>query len=144
MKRLLILAALLTPPAHAAPLAFDGPYRFNTTERGADHNPVCTETWTFAAPDRMTVNSGQEVVENRFRIENDRDGDWLVTKRLSTNGAPDCMGNRAGPIAADESEHRLSILRFNNGSILVCPPPAHTDDGIPVHGQCYASLYRLR
>lgn len=143
MKRLLILAALLAAPVHAAPLAFDGPYRFNTTERGADHNPVCTEIWTFAAPDRMTVNSGEEVVESRFRTETDRDGNWLVTRRLSTNSAPDCMGNRAKAPAADEGERRSLIMRFNDGAMLVCPAPTHTEDGIPFLSGCYASLNKL-
>lgn len=142
-----IIAALLASPGLAAPLAaplaFDGAYQFTTTER-ENGIPVCTETWTFAAPDRMTVTSGEEVVEKRFRTENDRDGDWLVARSLATNGKPDCMGNISDPPAPNEAESRISILRFNDGSMLVCPPPGHTDDGIPVHGQCYASLYKLR
>lgn len=137
---LLAALALAASPAHAAPLAFAGSYLFTTTER-VNGNPVCTETWTFAATDRMTVKSGEEVVEKRFRTEEDRDGDWLVTRSLSTNGKPDCMGNSNPEV--NPEDNRTSILRFKDGSMLVCPPPAHTDDGIPVHGECFASLYKL-
>lgn len=101
-----IIAALLASPGLAAPLAaplaFDGAYQFTTTER-ENGNPVCTETWTFAAPDRMTVISGEELVEKRFRTENDRDGDWLVARSLATNGKPDCMGNISDPPRPERS-----------------------------------------
>lgn len=138
---LLLSAAVISCPAQAAPLSLEGTYRFVATERGTDGEPVCTEKWVFSAPDSLEVTSGQEVALNRFHTESDSDGDWLVTRKVSTNGRADCRGRVDR--AMSRRELRLSIMRFHDGTMLVCPPPAHTDDGMPGHGECVASLNKL-
>lgn len=147
MKRLalpLLAAVMLGSPALAQTepptLVFAGSYQFVTTEK-LEGKPVCTETWIFTAPDTLEVRSGEEIVLSVFHTENDRDGRWLVTKAIVTNGKPDCMGKAREKVSG--LENRISILRFNDGTMLVCPPPGHTDDGIPVHGECFASLNRI-
>ena len=120
-------------------LAFSGDYRFATTDRGADGQPVCAETWSFASDGTMTVHSGQEIVQKVWRTETDADGDWLVTRSVSTNGEPDCMGDRSPTVRSGET--RTYILTFNAGGMVVCGPPSRTSDGILFVGPtCYGNL----
>ncbi|MES2834437.1 MAG: hypothetical protein V4707_07015 [Pseudomonadota bacterium] len=140
MKILSALLALALPAAALAQdAAFDpkGAWLFRTDEV-QNGRPVCTETWTFGEDGRMSVESGAERVEKRYRIEEDRDGTWIVSEALSTNHQPDCMGYVTAAI--EPGENRTLILRFNNGTVLTCPPPGHTADGIPIIGSCYGRI----
>ena len=131
-----LIAALLSLDNE---LELSGDYRFVTDERGADGQPVCTETWSFAADGTMTVRSGQEIVHKTWRSETDADGDWLVTRSVSTNGEPDCMGGRSASVRPGET--RTYILTFNSGGMVVCGPPGRTSDGVLFVGPtCYGRL----
>ena len=95
---------------------------------------------TFGADGAMTVTSGEEVVQMRFRLEADADGRWLVTETLGTNGLPDCMGDRSDGVTP--GERRTYLMRRNSGSIVVCGPPARMADGALFVGPtCYGELY---
>jgi hypothetical protein len=135
-------AALMisAPPAlarQAEPIALDGLYLFMTNAM-QDGRPVCSEAWTFGPDGAMTVESGQERLRKRYRTEADRDGQWIVTETLETNGAADCMGHQSG--AVTPGEHRTYVLPLNSGIILTCPAPAHMPDGTPVTSDCYGRL----
>lgn len=135
-----LAAALLLTAVQPPPITLSGDYRFETMDRGPDNRPVCTETWSFGADDTLTVTSGQEVVVKRFRTEVDDDGRWLVSENLSTNGQPDCMGNRSQGVTP--GERRTYLMRRNSGSIVVCGPPDRTADGVLFVGPtCYGELY---
>lgn len=138
-----LLAAGLSAPVVAQQLPHPlspGTYRFETSARTAV-GPVCTEQWELRADGTMTVRSGEEIVERRYRLTHDRDGDWLVGTSLSTNGRPDCTGNVTQSVSAGES--RTNILAFNDGSISVCAAPTHTPDGSPYTSSCYGRLTRV-
>lgn len=121
----------------ARPLALEGLYLFNTDAR-QDGRPVCSEAWSFGPDGAMTVESGQERVRKRWRTEADRDGNWLVTETLGTNGAPDCMGQRSDGVKP--GENRTYLLPMNSGIILTCPPPQRMPDGAPYIASCYGSI----
>lgn len=114
-----------------------GTYKFETHARNAT-GPVCTETWELRADGTMTLRSGQEVLEKRYRFEHDQMGDRIVVTILKTNSKPDCMGN----VTKKPRKHDRSIylIAFNDGHVEVCPPPAPAPDGIPYHSGCYATL----
>ncbi|MES2443750.1 MAG: hypothetical protein V4574_13040 [Pseudomonadota bacterium] len=138
-----VLASSLCAPLAAQQLPHPitpGSYRFETHDRTAK-GPVCTEQWDLRADGTMTFHSGEEIVESRYRLAHDRDGDWVITTALSTNGKPDCTGKVTQSISGKES--RIYILAFNDGSISVCPAPGHTADGTPITSSCYASLKRV-
>ena len=143
MRLLTVLLALCLPLAALAQSSGFNPggrwsFRTVALEKG---RPVCSETWTFGADGTMSVESGAERVQKRYRIEEDRDGTWIVTETLSTNHQPDCMGNVT--TAIEPGEHRTFILRTNSGVVLTCPPPQHTADGIPMIRECYGSLTQM-
>jgi hypothetical protein len=119
------------------PLALIGDYDFETAEE-VGGRPVCTETWSFSEGGQMLVASGEERVTKSYRFEHDRIGHWLVSASVSTNGLPDCMGNRTPSVSNEE--RRTYLLPFNSGIILVCPEPARLEDGSPFINACYASL----
>ncbi len=137
------LSALLLLALPAAALAQDsgfqprGAWLFRT-DAVQNGQPVCTETWTFGADGQMAVESGQERVQKRYRIETDRDGTWIVSETLATNGQPDCMG--AVTPTVTPGENRTYVLRLNNGTVLTCAAPGHTADGIPVVSSCYGRI----
>ena len=116
-----------------------GDYIFSTHEQ-VDRRPVCTEFWSFAADGAMHVRSGAERVEKSWRLEEDRDGHWLVMQPLSGNSQPDCMGNIAQEYAPTEA--RTYYLVHNDGSIQMCADPVRTADGSTLLRSCYASLIR--
>jgi len=140
MKALSVLLLLALP---AAALAQDsgfqprGEYLFRT-DAVQNGQPVCTEVWTFGADGQLAIESGAERVQKRFRIENDRDGTWIVSETLSTNHQPDCIGAIA--VEIDRGERRSFVVPLNNGTVLTCPPPGHTADGIPIIGSCYGRI----
>lgn len=143
MTRAFALIAALALPGFAlaqdaAPFALSGAYIFSVDQQ-VDGRSICTETWTFEDGGRMQVRSGREQVEKQWRLETDRDGTWIVTRTLSSNGQPDCMGHVAdGPPSPDED--RTLILPFNDGWALTCPAPTHTPDGTPFVSNCYGRI----
>jgi hypothetical protein len=133
--------SLLAATAVVEPLHLDGVYSLTTNDRDpVTFKPVCSETWHFADGNRLTVESGEEVVIETYRTEHDRDGHWLVTARVSTNGLADCMGERSTVV--DASERRVLLLPFNSGELMICLPPTHTSEGVPLIRDCLASLRR--
>lgn len=102
----LVLAAVALSTAALAsveevqPLALSGDYVFATVAQDGGR-PVCTETWTFGEDGQMLVSSGEERVTKRYRFDHDRIGHWLVATNVSTNGLPDCMGNRSASVSSD-------------------------------------------
>jgi len=144
MKRygpMVMLFALLTATTALAqdtkPFALDGVWIFRTDEV-ANGSPVCTETWAFGPGDRLLVESGEERVDQRFRIVRDTDGLWLVTKTLHTNGRPDCMGHETS--IPDTAERRTYVVPMNDGRVLTCPAPGRAPDGAPFITGCYGSI----
>lgn len=135
MSLSLLLAGLALQQAPMPP----GTYTFTTNARTAS-GPVCTEQWELRADGTMTVRSGQEVLEKRYRFERDGDGDRIVVNITATNAKPDCQGDvTRKPNKGDRS---IYLLVSNDGSVAVCIPPRHAEDGTPVHDQCYARLTR--
>lgn len=140
MKALSVLLLLALP---AVALAQDsgfqprGEYLFRT-DAVQNGQPVCTEVWTFGDDGKLAIESGAERVQKLFHIETDRDGTWIVSETLSTNGQPDCMGHATPTVTP--GERRSHIVPLNNGTVVTCPPPGHTSDGIPITGDCYGRL----
>jgi hypothetical protein len=99
----------------AATFAPRGVYLFHTDEQ-RDGQPLCMELWEFGADGRMRIESGQERVTKAYRIETDRDGIWIVTRALETNGQPDCMGNSSATVSPDE--RRIYVMPMNDGRVL--------------------------
>lgn len=140
MKALTVLLALALPVAALAQdSGFDpkGPWLFRT-DAVQNGRPVCSETWTFGEDGTMSVASGAERVEKRYRIEEDRDGTWIVFETLSTNHRPDCMGYVTAAI--EPGEYRRFIFQLNEGTVLTCPPPQHTAEGMPIISQCHGRI----
>ncbi len=134
---LIMLAAGPSGPVFAQdarPLRLEGLYLFQTNAQ-RDGAPVCNEAWAFGADGTMLVESGEERVRKRYRTETDRDGQWLVSETLETNGAPDCMGQTTPTVTP--GERRVYLLPMNDGTIQTCPPPRHMADGAPFIGNCY-------
>lgn len=144
MKRYRSLAALMalfgatTALAQdAEPFAPSGTWFFRTDAR-ANGRPVCSEWWTFGPGDQMLVNSGEEKVNKRFRVEQDDTGLWLVTENLATNGLPDCMGQSSATVSP--GENRIYLVPMNGGRVLTCPAPGRTPDGAPYVSGCYGAI----
>lgn len=136
----LLVLAISAPPAmtqEAEPFTLEGLYLFHTFAQ-QDGQPVCMETWDFGADGAMMVESGQERVRKRYRTETDRDGHWIVSETLETNGAPDCMGHRSGGVTPGES--RIYVVPMNDGTITTCPPPQRVADGAPYISGCYGRI----
>lgn len=116
-----------------------GTWAFTTRATQADGQPVCSETWTFGPDGAMTVESGQEIVQKRYRFETDSDGLWLVAESLSTNGELDCMGTRSDRVTP--GERRTYLVPFNDGAVVVCDPPARVEGGgLYIGPTCYGWL----
>lgn len=138
-----LAVSLVWGPVQTMPVDLAGDWRFETMDRGADNEPLCREVWSFGADASLTVTSGQEVTTKRYRSEVDDDGRWLVMETLTSNGLPDCMGNRTE--AVPSGERRTYMMRRNSGSIVVCGPPGRTADGILFVGPtCYGELFPIR
>ncbi len=144
MSRRALAAALIlsltsaAASARAADPVMEGAWIF-TTEARQNNRPVCTETWDFGADGRMEVSSGAERVQKTWRLEQDADGLWLVMTTLSTNHAPDCMGNVTTVIP--RGERRTYLVPLNGGRVLTCPPPGRAPNGAPVMSGCYGGLF---
>ena len=120
-----------------------GSWTFTTRDLRPEGQPVCTETWTFGADGAMTVESGQEIVQKRYRFETDADGLWLLAESLSTNGEPDCMGDRSDGVRP--GERRTYLVAFNTGSVVVCDPPGRVEGGgLYIGPTCYGWLNPVR
>lgn len=136
---LLVLAISASPAMaqEAEPFRLQGLYLFHTTAQ-QDGMPVCMETWDFGADGVMLVESGEERVRMRYRTEADRDGHWVVSEVLETNGAPDCMGHRSE--GATPGERRVYLVPMNDGTIQTCPPPQRLEGGAPYISGCYGKI----
>jgi len=121
----------------AAPFALSGTWFFRTDAQ-ANGRPVCSEWWKFGPGDQMLVNSGEEKVTKRFRVQQDDTGLWLVTETLATNGLPDCMGQVSTTVTP--GENRIYLLPMNSGQVLTCPPPGRMPDGAPYISECYGAI----
>lgn len=119
-----------------------GAYEFRTIDL-VDGKPVCTEQWTLGADGDLTVNSGQEIAKSTYRFESNRDGEWLVTTYVSSNGQPDCMDQTVSDPPVGQVRRTL-LLRFNGGDAMLCPPPAHDERGTPFVSGCFANLIRKK
>lgn len=147
MKTVIAGLALLAAPIGSAVSAQDEPapaireglYLFSTFAKAGPH-PVCSESWEFFADGRMLVSSGQERVEKSWKLEQDRDGTWIVARIVSGNHATDCMGNVTGTYPTEEQ--RIYFVESNGGFIQLCPPPGRTESGEPYIADCYARLVR--
>lgn len=137
----LMMLAMATSGVSAAqeaePFRLEGLYLFHTTAQ-QDGAPVCMESWEFGPDGVMLVRSGQERVRKRYRFETDRDGHWIVSEMLETNGAPDCMGRRSTGVAP--GENRVFLLIMNDGTINTCEPPQRTAGGAPYVSGCYGKI----
>jgi hypothetical protein len=136
----------LTPEAMAIHLVEVGSWRFETRDRDSKGKPICSEVWRFVADGTATIESGEERVTKRWRTA-ESDGDrWLYTTALTTNGAPDCMGNRSDPAEYPQDESGFVLMFFNSGIALTCEPPATITgpDGKPAryvsNESCWGSL----
>lgn len=135
-----LLAALALPVSAFAGEPFDptGVWLFRT-DAVRDGAPVCSELWDFQAGGVLRIESGQERVEKRWRVERESGaGYWIVTETVSTNGLPDCMGE-SSPAPAP-GERRTFVVPLNNGVAVTCPPPGRMPDGALVIGDCYGRL----
>jgi len=140
--RLAATAIALAVPAFAlaqdaATFAPRGVYLFHTDEQ-QNGQPLCMELWEFGDDGRMRVESGQERVTKAYRIVTDRDGAWIVTRTLETNGQPDCMGNSSPTVSPEEG--RTYVVPMNDGRVLTCPPPGRAPNGAPYVSGCYGSI----
>jgi hypothetical protein len=132
-------ASTVSAQDEPAPAVREGRYLFSTIAQSGPR-PVCSESWEFLADGRMLVSSGQERVEKSWKLEEDRDGTWIVARIVSGNHAPDCMGNVTATYPSEEQ--RVYFVAFNDGFIQLCPPPGRTESGDPVIANCYARLVR--
>lgn len=88
----------------------------------------CRETYEFRDDGTMTSRSGEEVLEESWRVETQGYDSTLVTRVLSTNGKPDCQGDTNAAVGA---ERALPIVFFNGGGYAVCAGP---DRGLSCYG----------
>jgi len=133
------VAGLLTLSGGIAQAAtsLSGAYEFRTHDR-KNGAPVCTERWTLGADGIMTVQSGQELVHQKYRLEHDSVGDWIISTFIDSNGKPDCMGRAR--TESPKGEERIYWFAMNDGTINVCAPPATN----PIYiSNCYATLQRV-
>jgi hypothetical protein len=136
----LMMLAIAAPPVFAQdrePLRLEGLYLFHTYAQ-RDGQPVCMETWEFEADGVMLIESGAERIRARYRTEMDRDGHWIVSEILETNGAVDCMGHRADGVTP--GERRTYLIPMNDGTITTCPPPQHVEGATPFITGCYGAI----
>ncbi len=139
-------SADVSAQATAARLAEVGSWRFETRARDDTGAPFCTEVWRFNADGTAQIESGEERVTKSWRTA-ESDGDrWLYTTPLSTNGLPDCGGDRADPASFPREESGFVLMFFNSGVALTCAPPETIEgpDGKPVRyvsdESCWGSL----
>jgi hypothetical protein len=122
----------------------DAPLRF--AGRAFELRPIgarggqCFDRYEFSADGGLTVTSGREVLQTRWRVLPRRVGPMLVLERtmVSGNGEPDCSG-RPTPVSAGDVRH-LYVMFRNDGSAALCAP-ALTENTII---DCYANLDPVR
>lgn len=106
----------------AARLVTSGSWRMSATKKGPDGQPECTEVWHFNADGTGRVESGEERIDNTWRIERNEDGTWLYTRSMTSNGAPDCLGMRRDPASFPRNPSGVLLIFFNNGDAILCQP----------------------
>jgi hypothetical protein len=88
--------------------------------RAAQPGAQCREDWSFGADGVMTVRSGAEVTTKRFTLSpvaNSGAMFALATTRLTTNGEPDCIGERTSAVGDSGSTY---VMFLNDGSFFTC------------------------
>jgi hypothetical protein len=118
-----------------ARLVEQGTWQFAARATNADGLPECTETWQFNADGSASVQSGQQRIEETWRIEEDAEQLlWLHTTPLSSTAGPDCLGNMEDPATFLRPERSIVLLFFNSGGAMTCQPPdlVQGPDGKPV------------
>lgn len=122
----------------------DAPQRFagRTFElrRIGDRGGQCYDRYAFSADGGLTVTSGREVLQTRWRILPRRVGGALALERtfVSGNGEPDC----GGEVSTYEAGHvrRLYVMFHMDGDATLCVPTL-TPNTIT---NCYAYLDPVR
>lgn len=100
-----------------------GTWEFAALATNADGQPECRETWFFKRGGTGWVQSGEERATNRWRIlstvdmQTDR---LLYITALTTTGAPDCMGNIAGPGSYPHEERGFYVRFTADNTALIC------------------------
>lgn len=126
--------AVASPDARLAkePISLRGEYYFYAMPE-TDEGSICAERHWFKDDGTEIVASGDEIVVYRFRVENDTTTTYpnahLIKTAISTNGKPDCLGNRnVSPIG---KEARSGMYRSQSGDLVLFVLTT-TSTGIPV------------
>lgn len=120
------IAALLFLPLMAAAADAEwqippGHYEF-VPELSPPPGYACRETWTIGTDGTLRFESGQQQSIMQIGYEDHwLAGRVLVVTPVSTNGLPDCNGNRRDP--ADHRVRRFDIGRLDDGTISLCHLP---------------------
>lgn len=110
--------------------------------------PDCVETWTFAADGTMTVESGDERVQQQWHLGEDISSRSLHLKSLSSTGGRDCLGTETSPYDQPKQEYHQPIWMLvaqEGDQILLCIPAFVSDKKrklrIPMFGDnCWGKL----
>ena len=87
--------------------------------------PDCVETWTVRVDATMTIQSGAERVEKKWRVADDDGSQSLYLRRMSSTGGLDCLKYDNAPFDEPQPEDAdpLWVLAFNgNDELLLCNP----------------------
>jgi TonB family protein len=144
IRALFVLAAAISvtaPPAVASsdataakvePISFKGEYYFYAFPE-TDEGSICAERHWFKDDGTEIVASGDEIAVYRFRVESDNaplyPNAHLIKTFVSTNGKPDCLGNRN--ISRPGYEQRNGMYRSQSGDIVLLALTT-TSTGMPV------------
>lgn len=102
--------------APVEPITLSGEYYFYAMPE-ADEGSICGERHWFNADGTEIVASGEEIVVKHFRVERSDRWATLYESVLSTNGKPDCLGNKYANYPA--TEQRYGLYRAMNGGIVL-------------------------
>lgn len=119
-------------PLAAAESALDGiNQKLSSTEQWkmsapyGKPTPDCVETWIIRKDGTMTIQSGQERVQKKWRLGDDDGNASIFLQSLSSTGGRDCLGTEAKPYDTpkQEDDTPICLLSFRGGeAILLCQP----------------------
>ncbi len=124
---ILAAATLLSTDLQKEPIALRGDYDFYSAVQKSGE-PECSERWHFNGDGTWIDYSGQQVVRESFRIENDGAIHKFFYTVIENNGLPDCQGLTT-PIEIGR-EHRLDMYRASAGDIVLIQP-SDVDRDVP-------------
>lgn len=103
-------------------------FAWSLAERAAK-DAQCREVWSFGKDAILMVESGEEIVTKKYFLTALDNEPMMALKLtgLTTNGAPDCMGNRATEVGG---ERTLYLQFLNDGSFFTCG----STDGLSCYG----------